>query len=245
MRTALILLAVTAAFGSQDDAAAGAKIFRSHCAECHGLKGEGGRGPNLRTGVFFHGSSAADIERNITDGIPGTAMPGVFFSPVQVSHLVAYVQSLSQSGGASQPTGDAAHGAKLFREKGCIGCHLARGEGGAKGPDLSTIGSQRSVEHLRQAILDPDAVVLRQYWVAKVTLENGATYSGFLLNEDTHTIQILDFSKGLTSLSKHDFSKFDIDKHSIMPSYQSRLKENEVNDLVAYLWSLKIERSPE
>jgi putative heme-binding domain-containing protein len=245
MRTTLILLAVTAAFGAQDDAAAGAKIFRSHCAECHGLKGQGGRGPNLTTGVFFHGSSAADIERNITDGIPGTAMPGVFFSPVQVSHLVAFVRSLSQSGGASPPRGDPAHGAELFHEKGCIGCHLARGEGGAKGPSLSAIGSQRSTEYLRQAILDPDATVLREYWVAKVTLENGANYSGFLLNEDTHTIQILDFSKGLTSLSKHDFRKFEIDKHSIMPSYKSRLKDNEVDDLVAYLWSLKLERSSE
>src|SRR5580704_14400518 len=225
------------------DVTAGAKIFRSHCAECHGLKGQGGRGPNLTTGVFFHGSTDADIDRNITDGIPGTAMPGVFFSPVQVSHLVAYVRSLSQSGGASQPRGDPAHGAKLFHEKGCIGCHLARGEGGAKGPSLSAIGSQRSTEYLRQAILDPDATVLREYWVAKVTLENGASYSGFLLNEDTHTIQILDFSKGLTSLSKHDFRKFEIDKHSIMPSYKSRLKENEVGDLVAYLWSLKLERS--
>jgi putative heme-binding domain-containing protein len=245
MRIALMLVAATAAFGGQDDVSAGAKIFRSHCAECHGLKGEGGRGPNLTTGVFFYGKTDDDLMRNISDGIPGTAMPGVFFSPVQVSHLTAYVRSLSQSGGANQLPGDAAKGEKLFREKGCIGCHLARGEGGYRGPDLSIIGSQRSVEHLRQAILDPNATVLRSYWVAKITLENGATYAGFLRNEDTHTVQILDFSKGLTSLSKHEFKKFEIDKHSIMPSYQGRLTGNETNDLVAYLWSLKHHRSSE
>jgi putative heme-binding domain-containing protein len=239
MRIAMMLFAVTVTLCGQDHVAAGAKIFRSHCAECHGLKGEGGRGPNLTTSVFFHGSTDADLMRNVSDGIPGTAMPGVFFSPVQVSHLIAYVRSLSQSGGASQPPGDPANGSKLFREKGCIECHLAHGEGGYRGPDLSTIGSQRSVEHLRQAILDPDATVLRAYWVAKVTLENGASYAGFLRNEDTHTVQILDFSKGLTSLSKHDFTKFEIDRHSIMPSYQGRLTGNETNDLVAYLWSLK------
>ena len=241
MRIALLLFAATAAFCGQEEVSAGAKIFRSHCAECHGLKGTGGRGPNLSTGVFFHGGSDADLMRNISDGIPGTAMPGVFFSPVQVSHLIAYVRSLSQSGGANQPTGDAANGAKLFREKGCIGCHLARGEGGYRGPDLSTIGSQRSVEHLRQAIFDPDATVLRAYWVAKVTLENGATYAGFLRNEDTHTVQILDFSKGLTSLPKREFRKFEIDKHSIMPSYRGRLSSNEATDLVAYLLSLKLQ----
>ena len=43
------------------DAAAGAKIFRSHCAECHGLKGEGGKGPNLSSGVYYHGSSDASL----------------------------------------------------------------------------------------------------------------------------------------------------------------------------------------
>ena len=253
MRFVLALLIVTSASGqlttnphtTPADLAAGAKIFRSHCAECHGLRGEGGRGPNLRTGVFFHGNTDADIFGNITDGIVGTAMPGVFFSPDQVWQVVAYVRSLPQGGSASRPPGDFARGEQLFREKGCLGCHLARGEGGVRGPDLSVIGSQRSVEHLRQAILDPNAQVLREYWVAKITLENGATYSGFLMNEDTHTVQILDFAKGLTTLSKHDFRKFDIDKSSVMPSYQGRLSESEVNDLVAYLWSLKRQGSPQ
>src|SRR6266487_4214707 len=113
MRIVPILLIAASAFGQEAevknphttsvDVAAGARIFRSHCAECHGLKGEGGRGPNLTTGVFFHGNTDSDLMRNISDGIPGTAMPGVFFSPVQVSHLTAYVRSLSQRSGANQP----------------------------------------------------------------------------------------------------------------------------------------------
>jgi len=252
MRFALLLLIATAA--AQDsgiknphttpaDVDAGSKIFRSHCAECHGLRGEGGRGPNLTTGVFYHGSADADLLKNISDGIPGTAMPSVFFSADQVWQVIAYVRSLNQTASAVRPPGDPAHGAALFQEKGCRGCHIAGGDGGARGPDLSVIGSQRSVEHLRQSILDPNAKVLRHDWVAKITLENGASYSGFLLNEDTHSVQILDFSKGLKSLSKHDFRKFDIDKTSAMPSFQGKLNESELNDLVAYLWSLK--RRPE
>ena len=243
-----ILLIAAAAFGQDAevrnprttpaDVAAGSKIFRSHCAECHGLKGEGGRGPNLQTGVFFHGGADADLFNNITDGITGTAMPGVFFSRDQVWQIVAYVRSLSQSG-ASTPNGDHTRGAKLFREKGCIGCHLVRGEGAFKGPDLSVIGSQRSTEHIRQAILEPNTKVLRDFWVAKIALENGQNYEGFLLNEGSYTVQLLDFSKGLTSLSTRDFRKFEIEKSSIMPSFKGRLSENEVTDIVAYLWSLK------
>src|SRR5215813_7868765 len=244
MRIAPILLIAASAFGQEAevrnphttpaDVAAGSKIFRSHCAECHGLKGEGGRGPNLRTGVFFHGSTDADLFNNITDGISGTAMPGVFFSRDQVWQIVAYVRSLSQTA-AAPATGDTAHGARLFREKGCIGCHLVRGEGAFKGPDLSVIGSQRSAEHLRQAILEPNAKVLRDYWVAKITLQNGENYSGFLLNEGAYSVQLLDFEKGLKSLPARDFRKFEIDKSSIMPSFKGRLNENEVTDIVAYL----------
>lgn len=239
MRFILILLfAAAAAVGQESNAAAGAKIFRSHCGECHGVHGEGGRGPTLASGVFYHGSTDADLMQNISDGIPGTAMPGVFFSPVQVRQIVAYVRSLQQSG-AQRPSGEPAHGEKLFRESGCSGCHLVRGEGGWKGPDLSVIGSQRSVEHLRQSIVDPSAKVPLDYRVAKVTLENGETYTGFLRTEGAYTVEILDFSKGLKSLPTHDFRKFEIDKTSVMPSYRDKLSDGDLNDLVAYLWSLK------
>ena len=244
MRFALIVLMATTAICQESDVAMGAKIFHSHCAECHGLKGEGGRGPNLTTGQFYHGSTDADLMRNISEGIPGTAMPGVFFSPVQVSQLIAYVRSVSQSGSSERPEGDAAHGAKLFREKGCVVCHLIRGEGGVRGPDLSLIGSQRSVEYLLQSLLDPNATVLRDFWVANITLENGESYSGFLKNEDTHYVQILDFKRGLLSLPKQDFKRFDIDKSSIMPSYKGRLAEAEVGDLLSYLWSLQRQGTP-
>jgi len=249
MRLALTLLIVAVARGQEGevknphttpaDVAAGAKIFRAHCGECHGLGGEGDRAPKLTTGIFFHGSTDADLLRNIADGIPGTAMPGVFFSPDQIWQIVAYVRSLSLTGSTVRPPGEAARGARLFRDQECLGCHLVRGEGGVQGPDLSLIGSQRSVEHLRQAILAPNTTVLREYWVAKITHENGSTYSGFVMNEDTHIVQILDFSRGLQALAKRDFRKFDIDKSSAMPSYQGKLSHEEVTDLVAYLWSLQ------
>ena len=150
------------------DRESGAKIFRSHCGSCHGVRGTGGLGPDLTSGSFFHGSSDADLFRNIADGIPGTAMPGVFFEGTQVWQIVAFVRSLSGSGAASSVTGDAARGQQQFRQKGCIGCHLVRGEGGVKGPDLSFIGSQRSAAYLRESILDPNSNVSQDFWVAKI-----------------------------------------------------------------------------
>jgi putative heme-binding domain-containing protein len=220
------------------DRTAGSKIFRSHCAPCHGVKGTGGLGPNLTTGSFFHGGSDADLYRTISEGIAGTAMTGVFFDGTQVWQIVAFVRSLDQAGGGSVP-GIASRGGQLFRQQGCIDCHLARGEGGIKGPDLSVIGSKRSAEHLRESILDPNAWVSPEFWVAKIVMKDGSSRSGFVMNQDTYMVQILDFSRGLQSLSRSDFKDFGIDRSSIMPSYQGKLSETELDDLVSYLMSLK------
>src|SRR5262245_66134993 len=82
-------------FTSPADVSAGAKTFRSHCAPCHGLKGEGGRGPNLTTGVFFHGSSDLDLLNNISDGVAGTEMHGLLYSADHVWQIMAFIRSLT------------------------------------------------------------------------------------------------------------------------------------------------------
>jgi putative heme-binding domain-containing protein len=240
----LALASAIAALGQNphatpEDRAAGAKIFRSHCASCHGVKGTGGLGPNLTTGSFFHGSTDADLYGNISDGIPGTAMPGVFFDGTQVWQIVAFVRSLSQSAAATPIRGNAVHGAQLFRDNGCNSCHLVRGEGAVRGPDLSVIGSERASDYLRESIVDPNAKVAQEYWVAKIVARDGTSYSGFLMNQDTWMVQILDFSKGLLSLPRTSFRDFGIDRSSIMPSYKGKLKDAELDDLVSYLASLK------
>ncbi len=221
------------------DRESGARIFRSHCSSCHGLRGTGGLGPDLTSGSFFHGSSDADLFRNIAEGIPGTAMPGVFFEGTQVWQIVAFVRSLSGSGAASSVTGDAARGERQFRRQGCIGCHLVRGDGGVKGPNLSVIGSQRSAAYLRESILDPNSIVSPDFWVARIINKDGTAHSGFVMNQDTYTVQILDFSLGLQTFPRSGFKDFGIDRSSIMPAYKGKLSDQELNDLVSYLLSLK------
>src|SRR5215469_8745463 len=123
-----VLLLWVAALAQQDDlrnprksaadVAQGEKTFRSHCSPCHGLKGEGGRGPNLATGIFYHGSTDADLLQNISNGIDGTEMPGLFYSPDRVWQVVAYIRSLNVAplGISAAPV---AAGEALFKGKGC------------------------------------------------------------------------------------------------------------------------------
>jgi quinoprotein glucose dehydrogenase len=131
----------------------------------------------------------------------------------------------------------------LFREKGCPQWHLVKGEGGVRGPDLSLIGSQRSLAYLRESITDPGAVVSPEYWVARIVTNDGKNRAGFIMNQDSYSVQILDFDAGLQMVQRSGIKDFGIDRGSIMPSYKGKLSKTELDDLVAFLASL--ERSPE
>ena len=223
---------------SPADVAAGAKTFRSHCASCHGVNGEGGRGPNLASGVFFHGSSDLDLLNNISDGIQGTEMPGLFYSPDRVWQVVAFLRSLG-AGTARKSTGDVARGTELFKSKGCHQCHRINGEGGRLGPDLSDIGKTRSVEHLRAALIDPQADVRQRYWVVSFRDASGKRQEGFLMNEDTYTVQLIDMNERLHSVSKSRLKDYKVEKTSRMPSFKDSLNNSELEQLVHYLSSLQ------
>src|SRR5262245_42864761 len=225
-------------FTSPADVSAGANTFRSHCAPCHGLKGEGGRGPNLTTGVFFHGSSDLDLLNNISDGVAGTEMPGLFYSPDRVWQIVAFIRSLN-SGSETIPTAAVARGAELFKSNGCHQCHRINGEGGRMGPDLSDIGRTRSPEHLRTAVVDPNADVRQRYWVVSFKDASGKVEEGFLMNEDTYTVQFMDMHEHVRSISKSIIKDYKVEKISKMPLFRNSLNANELEQLVAYLSSLR------
>jgi putative heme-binding domain-containing protein len=74
---------------------AGRRLFAGSCSNnyCHGSAGTGGGGPKLKDREF----AAEHLTRVITDGIPGTAMPGFkkTYTADQIAQIVAYVRSLS------------------------------------------------------------------------------------------------------------------------------------------------------
>src|SRR5215472_14803874 len=62
--------------GDSQAAEAGRAAFRIFCSPCHGIRGEGGRGPDLTRGTFSNGDQDVDLFRVIAQGVPGTEMPG-------------------------------------------------------------------------------------------------------------------------------------------------------------------------
>ena len=117
-------------FTSDEDIEAGARVFRTSCALCHGGDATGGLGPDLTRGVFRHGSSDAALFRNVLTGIPGSDMVGVYRPDTEIWRVVSFVRSLSAGAEEVEVPGDPKAGERIYQTRGsCIDCHRMNGKG--------------------------------------------------------------------------------------------------------------------
>ncbi len=242
LASALLLTCALLAQPAPNDAAQGEKLFRSHCAHCHGPRGEGGRGAVLATTAFRHAADEAALLRIIRRGIPGTEMPGTPFSDRQAQQTASFVRSLGRAAAETRPVpGDAARGRALYETKGnCAGCHTLSGRGQPVGPDLAGIGARTGAAYLREALLDPSKDVPAGFLQMRLTTSQGRRLTAVRINEDTFSLQVRDLSGNTHSFWKSELA--DIQKDfgkSPMPAYGSLLTPSEVDDLVAYMVSLR------
>jgi hypothetical protein len=106
---------------------------------------------------------------------------------------------------------------------------------------------------LRQSFLGPAEALPRaslvpgrgftEYLPVRVVTSDGREVRGVRVNEDPFTIQVRDVGNRLHSFRKSDLK--DLDKEfgkSLMPGFRGRLSDAEVEDLVAYLASLRGDR---
>jgi putative heme-binding domain-containing protein len=229
----------------------GAVLFREDCIFCHGVGGRGGmRGPDLTTGSWNHGGSDADLYNTIRTGVPGTAMPPNNLLEQEIWQVVTYLRTIQQPA-APTATGDRQHGETLFfGSLRCSTCHIVNGKGGGFGPELSTVGSARSRTYLVDSIRRPaaqltpnringDSISVKYDTVTAVT-SDGRTIVGVPMNEDTFTVQMMDSSEHVYSFDKKSLKSFKHEDRSLMPAYDTaRLNDGDLNDLVAYLQSLR------
>lgn len=141
----VVALALTIQASGASPAESGRKLFQKSCSACHGDDARGGeRGPNL-TGELRHGTSDDDMLRNIINGIPGTGMPPFPMPDDEARAIVAYLRSLRKGPREEHVKGDPEAGAKLFWGSAqCSRCHMFGGRGGRLGPDLTSIGNEKS-----------------------------------------------------------------------------------------------------
>ncbi len=236
------------------DLASGAKVFTTYCARCHGFDGTGGSGPPLTRPRLRHAADEAAILDILVDGIPGTSMTSAWMlSEPEMAQVAAFVRSLGQRPEEPLP-GNPDRGRAVYAQSGCAVCHIVAGEGASLGPDLSEIGLLRGSAFLRESVLDPAAARPDRpvpyepygypaYMAVQVQPRHGPAVNGVLINEDSFTIQLRDQSGRWHSLRKIDLQRLDVAlRTSPMPSYRESLDEQRLNDLVAYLMTLRERR---
>lgn len=245
MKTSVLLFACAAAawpqhsslkltnpFQTPQDRMEGAATFRSQCASCHGADGKGGHGgSDLTRGQFKYAVSEDAMYRVISKGIPGTAMPGFTFNGAKGWQLITYIDSLGPAHGSG--TGDARRGAALFAANQCARCHAS----GA--PDLAVAAGRMTRSELRQSIVEPAASVAPEYWAWRGTRRDATVIEGRRLNEDTYSVQVMDRQGRLRTIEKGDLAKWSIEPRSQMPSFAAKLAGKDLDDVVAYVESLR------
>jgi putative heme-binding domain-containing protein len=144
----------------------------------------------------------------------------------------------------SGQAGDAVKGKALVASSGCFNCHRIGDTGSRLGPNLSDIGDRRTADRLLRSIVAPDEEVLPENRFVSVVLKDGTTVRGRLLNHDALSVQLIDPKEQLRSFQTADIRGYTILVKGLMPSFENKLSDRQLADVVVYLGSLKGSEQP-
>jgi putative heme-binding domain-containing protein len=173
--------------------------------------------------------------------------PSVAAASALLVGSLAIVSQLRLEGAARQgraqqtatPAGDAARGQTLFESSGCFDCHRIADRGSRFGPDLSDIGERRTPDRLRLALVEPDKDVVPENRFARVVTRDGTKVLGRLLNQDSTSVQLMTQTEELKTYLRANLREYTIIDTGLMPSSKGKLTDQQVDDVVGYLSSLK------
>jgi len=121
----------------------------------------------------------------------------------------------------------------------CFACHTLFGQGMVLGPDLT--GSNRGdLAYLLENILDPNALIGKDYQLSVFVLKDGRVVSG-MVRQEGDTAFTVALPGGLeTTVAKADVKERQTLAQSLMPEgILQALTETDARDLIAYLQSPK------
>ncbi|MGH9592004.1 MAG: c-type cytochrome, partial [Bryobacteraceae bacterium] len=221
---------------ASDLVSGGRKRFQVRCGPCHGADGMGGeRAPGIGRVDRDRLQTDAAVRTLIHNGIPESGMPAFDnISEAEMSQLVAFVRSRVAPADQTSVPGDPKAGeAFFFGAGGCGACHMVKGRGGFKGPDLSGASTRLTLAEIEQTLRDPNSRSDHGFDVATVELRSGKTVRGFIKNESGFDTQLQGFDNRLYLLKSSDISKITRDKNSLMPPLKASAEETQ--NLIAFL----------
>ncbi len=127
------------------------------------------------------------------------------------------------------------NGRRLF-DTNCASCHTLFGNGGKVGPDIT--GSNRTdLDYILENIIDPSAVLGKDYRMTVITTGDGRVYSGIVQDENDNALTLRTLNDTIV-IAKSDIEERQLSDVSLMPDkLLDELSFDEIRDLIGYLAS--------
>jgi putative heme-binding domain-containing protein len=118
--------------------------------------------------------------------------------------------------------------------KTCASCHKLFGVGGDVGPDIT--GSNRAnLDYLLENVLDPSAIIPKEYAASVLALKDGRVVTGIVKSENARSVTVATQNETLT-LPRDEIDALKPGTTSLMPDDQLKpMNEAEIRALFAYL----------
>ncbi|HZL91029.1 MAG TPA: PVC-type heme-binding CxxCH protein [Pirellulaceae bacterium] len=130
-------------------------------------------------------------------------------------------------------TADLRRGRGVFQTN-CANCHRLYGAGADVGPDLTGSG-RHNLAYLLENIVDPSAVVNKDYRMSIVRVDDGRVLNGLILSQDDRRV-VLQTAKEKFTILREEIEQIAPTTLSPMPDgILQPLTGEQVRDLVAYL----------
>ncbi|MBI3695204.1 MAG: c-type cytochrome, partial [Acidobacteria bacterium] len=236
----VFLLSLACLWGQAPSAASstlaeGRTLYAEHCAACHGADARGTpRGRELAASRRLRGRSTRELSELIRNGVPAAGMPAFDLPAARLEALAAFIRSLNSPAAENPAPGDARAGERFFLAGGqCASCHMVFGRGSPIGPDLSNIGSEMTIDEIRESLLQPGARISPGYELVTVKLRDGKTIRGFARNRSNFDIAVQGLDARLRPVREHEILAVEEEKQSLMQAVKTSPKQLE--DLIAYL----------
>ncbi|MDR3620866.1 MAG: HEAT repeat domain-containing protein [Paludisphaera borealis] len=128
----------------------------------------------------------------------------------------------------------------------CIKCHAVGKEGGAVGPELSSVGAKYPRDEIIASVLFPSAKISSGFESIVLALADGRVLTGVVKNETPEAVEIQDVDAHLIRVEKEEIEDRKRSDVSIMPpGLAEGISPADFADLIAYLETLKQPPAPE
>ncbi|CAN5901313.1 c-type cytochrome [soil metagenome] len=190
-------------------------------------------------------ANMTDVEKaaikDILDTKPEVKPPSFTSKPMQFVKAWT-LEELEKSLGVGLEGGrNFQNGRNTFGATTCFACHRFNNEGGAVGPDLTSVSGKFSPRDLLENILNPNKEISDQYGSTVFTLKDGKEVIGRIGNLSGDNLMIctnMMDPNNFTGIKASDVTKTEASKVSMMPpGLLYMAKEDDILDLLAYLLS--------